>query len=158
MSIFTAEEARRRWEYDPDTGILRWKTRAARCVKPGAVAGCRSPDGYWKITWRYKKISVHRVIWLIVYGEWPDGHVDHINGVTDDNRLVNLRCGSRRKNQQNQKCHREGHLPGTTYLGRLRNKPWQAQIQIDGQSKYLGCFATQQEAHEAYVRAMGEKP
>ena len=153
-----ADEARRRWDYDPDTGVLRWKIRTNSKTKIGAVAGTLHNAGYIMTSFAGKNQLAHRLVWLIVYGEWPHGTIDHINGVKDDNRIANLRCVSLRQNQQNQKRHREGHLPGTTYLGRLSNKPWMAQAQIDGKAKYLGCFASQQEAHEAYVRATGVKP
>ena len=37
-----------------------------------------------------KTYRAHRVIWYMVYGEWPD-RIDHINGNGLDNRLCNLR-------------------------------------------------------------------
>jgi hypothetical protein len=43
MSNFTAEEARRRREYDSDTGILRWKTR----VVEKALEDARKPRPVW---------------------------------------------------------------------------------------------------------------
>ena len=51
-----------------------------------------------------KPYRAHRVIWALVHGEWPEGQIDHINGVRDDNRLENLRVVT---NQDNQKKHKE---------------------------------------------------
>ena len=45
------------------------------------------------------------------------------------------------------------------YLGVTWNKSvrkWQAQYQIGKKKIYIGCFDTQEEAHEAYVNAIKE--
>jgi hypothetical protein len=158
MTDLTAEEARRSWDYEPDTGLLRWKIRAGKRVMPGDVAGSLGASGYIVIGIKGKMYKAHRVAWLIHFGEWPDNQIDHINGIRDDNRIVNLRRVSKRQNDQNKKCHRDGHLVGTTRDKRRPTNPWRALIWIDGKQINLGAFPTQQKAHEAYVRAMGEKP
>ena len=40
-------------------------------------------DGY-----SYK---AHRLVWLYVYGKWPEYTIDHVNREKSDNRLCNLR-------------------------------------------------------------------
>jgi len=42
------------------------------------------------------------VAWLLIHKVWPD-EIDHINGVKNDNRLLNLRSVSHRTNMQNTK-------------------------------------------------------
>lgn len=81
--------------------------------------------------------------------------VDHIDGNIENNRADNLRWVTRRENQQNLKCHREGRLVGccldqTAIRNNLR-KVWRAGANKAGKSIYLGHFATEQEAHEAYL-------
>jgi hypothetical protein len=159
MTDLIADEARRRWDYDPDTGVLRWKISPVNSVKIGDVAGqIPISDGYLKVRWNGKAFSVHRIIWLIVYGEWPPDKIDHINGDRIDNRIANLRCVSVRQNSQNKQCHRDGHLAGTKRDARRRKNPWQAAVTIEGKRKHLGCFPTQQQAYEAYVRALEGTP
>ena len=46
-------------------------------------------------------------------------------------------------------------LPGTSY--NVRAGKWQARIAVEGVRKHLGYFATQEEAHEAYSAAKGER-
>lgn len=58
---------------------------------PGAMAGCRrKKDGYILVGVDNRLYLAHRLIWMMVYGEWPNV-IDHKNGDPSDNRLVNLR-------------------------------------------------------------------
>lgn len=89
---------------------------------------------------------------LYIYGVWPSKQIDHINGIRHDNRLVNLREVSYRVNQQNLSYHREGRLVGATW--NKRQEKWVAQIKLHGKQRGLGSFASEQEAHEAYLYAL----
>lgn len=105
----TAEEARRAFLYNPETGILTWRVAPFRRTDlVGKVAGCRRPDGYTQIRVKNKFYLAHRIAWLMVTGAWPKAVIDHINGVCDDNRWTNLRDVSQSKNMQNQHRHRAG--------------------------------------------------
>lgn len=85
------------WHVDPAAGLLFG-------VK-GHPMGGRTVQGYLKakIGVRYSRIRkgvyVHRVIWEYVNGPLLDHlHVNHINGVKDDNRIVNLEAVTAREN------------------------------------------------------------
>jgi hypothetical protein len=153
LTKLTAEIARERWDYDPKTGVLRWKIKLSN-VKVGDVTGYESNGGYLQVGWDGKIYLAHRIIWLIVHGEWPPEQLDHINGDRTDNRLVNLRCVSNRQNSLNKERHRKGNLQGAYRLNRNLKSPWKAIIQIDGERKHLGYFPTEQQAHEAYLAAL----
>jgi len=91
-------------------------------------------------------------VWLYVHGEWPSGDIDHRNNVHDDDRLKNIRDTTTSGNQQNQ---RRAHINNKLgILGvRPRNGKFQAQIQIDGDQRFLGTFPTAEAAHSAYLEA-----
>ena len=111
------------FDYDPDSGVLRWRVRpsshfktaaAEKCfngLRAGVVAGSdslvrgRGDIGYLKIGVTYGKqrvvMSVHRICWAIYYGEYPAEHVDHLNGDGKDNRICNLRSCSAGQNRRN---------------------------------------------------------
>lgn len=72
------------------------------------------PVGYRYISFRGRHYYAHRLAWLIVKGEWPKNHIDHINGVKDDNRIANLRDVSSAENHRNMKIHRSGKTCGVT--------------------------------------------
>ncbi len=77
--------------------------------------------------------------------------IDHKNGDSLDNQRLNLEIKNQRKNSQNRKEHRKGHLLGSSW--NKRDKIWSAKIQINGKMKHLGSFNTAEKAHEAYLEA-----
>lgn len=85
----TAERARELFDYDPETGALKWKNSRIK-ANQGQPAGVKHHKGYLIITVDQQIYLVLRVIWLIVYGEWPKFKLKHINFNQTDNRLANL--------------------------------------------------------------------
>lgn len=139
--------------YDPETGILRWEVSPARRVRAGSEVGWLDLEGYRRTKILGHSILTHRIAWFLHYGRWPTDQIDHVNGVRDDNRISNLRDVSRSENQCNRHTHREGRLP---YAIRKRSR-WQVQVKVFGKRVYLGCFATEREAHDVAVRYLAEK-
>ena len=70
-------------------------------AKAGQVASSVNALGYGRVKINGKSVLAHRLAWALHYGEWPDGAIDHINGIKTDNRLCNLRLATRAQNQQN---------------------------------------------------------
>jgi hypothetical protein len=97
---------------------------------------------------------LHRLAWILQTGNTPNGQIDHINGVRDDNRWVNLRDVTNQENAQNQ---RRPKTDGTTgYLGVCwspRDQKYFAKINVDGCQKHLGYFSDAKEAHQKYLEA-----
>ena len=106
--------------------------------------------GYCGVWFNGRRISYHAIVWILsTLHDIPQGkEIDHINGNKIDNRIENLRIVTRRQNQQNQKRHRIGKLVGASYCKIQGN--WESNIKIDKNKIFLGCYKTEQEAHEAY--------
>lgn len=51
--------------------------------------------GYLIIKVKGKQFKAHRIAWLLNYGEFPRGEIDHINRIKTDNRIENLRLSNR---------------------------------------------------------------
>jgi len=105
--------------YDPETGEV---TR---------VIGTRTSNGYLTFKVGRKRFSLHRVIWFMETGEWPE-YIDHINGNGLDNRWDNLRSVNKSENSRN--CKRsKANATGITgvYWNKVKGK-WQARIRAFG--------------------------
>lgn len=63
--------------------------------------GSIDKDGYLIIKVKTKQFKAHRIAWLLNYGEFPDGELDHINHNRLDNRIENLRIADRTLQNRN---------------------------------------------------------
>lgn len=115
---------RNAYSYDPDTGLLSYR-KSAGCRKAGDFVGWVD-EGYLKTKVNRKKISVHRLIWFLVYGELPVV-VDHINGDTTDNRIINLRNVDAVGNTRNTKVNRL-NTSGLMGVSWYHNRKWAVYI------------------------------
>lgn len=79
--------------YDPCSGEVTRK-KSVSSYKKGDVIRSLDSKGYLRVGINKKRYRLHRVIWLMVYKEWPVHCIDHINGIKTDNRLCN--CGARK--------------------------------------------------------------
>lgn len=142
--------------YDPETGRFAWRVNRARLAKAGQRAGTpHYKEGYIRLHLMGRMYQAHSLAVLYVTGEWPE-EVDHINGVRDDNRWVNLRIVTRPQNGLNRKIYNtntSGHK-GVNWHVKLGK--WRARIQVRGRRIALGCFATKEEASAAYKAAEAE--
>jgi citrate synthase len=151
MSEVSVDTLRDYLSYNEETDQVVWKKKASRGTVVGKPAGCLRYDGYSIIRLFGKNLYLHRIVWALKTGNWPDRQVDHINKNRQDNSFKNLRLATRQENQRNK---RSAKNTSSKYLGvcyHVRNKRWQAQA-IGEKSKnvYLGTFDTEEEAALAY--------
>src|SRR5690554_6421992 len=82
--------------YDPETGRLIRRKKQSNNAPAGKPSGWVQPNGYIRMCIKGKHYQAHRLVWFYHYGVMPDGGIDHINGVKDDNRIENLRVVSQK--------------------------------------------------------------
>lgn len=139
--------------YDPAIGTFR-RIVASSWAKAGDLAGCQNARGYVEFNVLGRLHRAHRLAWLYVHGEWPAGHIDHIDGNRSNNAIANLRVVSNRTNGENRRQANRNNA--TRMLGtRLHKKSgkFEARIGVAGQLVYLGLHETAELAHAAYVTA-----
>lgn len=152
MPMPTQERLRELLDYDKETGVFRWKVARGGMAQAGAIAGKTGKNGYQYIRIDYKFWLSHRLAWVYVHGVEPAGEIDHIDGNSLNNAIANLRdvppCINKQNVRESSPKRRNGRLLGAFKSAGGR---WRAQIALDGKKKHLGCFATEEEAHEAYL-------
>jgi hypothetical protein len=134
----TFERASEIVTYCPATGALTWRKTRPGCVA-GQVVGTLT-DGYLQIQIDLVFYKVHRIAWLLAYGRWPVGFIDHINRNRSDNRLENLREATPQQNARNRSPGplNPSGVPGVFWDKRRRR--WVACIGLHGRSRHLGAF------------------
>ncbi len=157
--MLTAVHLREILDYDPKTGIFKWK-QSGPGKRPDRIAGTLESKGYIRIMIDGKLYRAHRLAWLYMTGEWPKEEIDHVHGNRADNRWSELREATPSFNRQNQRETRSdnhsGFLGVRCMKGLVRSKPWQAQIMVEGKNKHLGYYSTPEEANEIYLKAKRE--
>lgn len=133
-------------DYNPDTGIFRWKIRTNYKVPVGSVAGSLNQTGYRQIFFRKKLTLASHLAWLYTYGAWPKKLLDHVNGNRDDNRINNLREATRSQNKANSKLAKNNTSGFKGVYRSKNNKSWIAMIGFNRNLIYLGTFDTIEEA------------
>lgn len=148
-----AELVREILDYDPLTGVFRWRVPMVQHRADG-VAGHPMRDR-WRISYKSREYEAHRLAWLYMHGEWPKQFIDHIDGNALNNRIANLRDVSRQINVQNRRSADKDSLTGV--LGATaRGRRFRSQIAVNNKNISLGTFDTALEAHRAYLKAKQE--
>ena len=137
-----------------DAGNLFWLKDVAKNVKAGSQAGQISSLGYRTVTIQGKAYKAHRLVWVLAYGVWPEGMLDHIDGDKANNTPANLRTATAVTNGQNRKLTKGK----TSLAGAYLNKTgwWHSRIRVNKKVIHLGRFRSQEEAHAAYIAAKRE--
>ncbi len=153
--MLTADEVRKLLDYDPETGIFRWKPRTPdmfdggnrTCAAwntrwAGKMTGCPSDEGYLRIVIFGKCHKAHRLAWAITNGCWPESDIDHRNVEKSDNRIENLRKSTKLQNARNKRIisTNTSGFKGVSY--RKDRDKWTAQIMIGGKQRHLGYFGS----------------
>jgi hypothetical protein len=137
-------------DYDPVTGIFTRKVAAGN-TKAGSVIGNPTKKGYLKALVLGKYVTLHRLAWFFVHGEWPEQAIDHKNTIKTDNRLDNLRDCSTSVNCLNQRDPRINNALGLHGVHQIKKTGrYRASCTINGKKTHLGVFATPEEASQAY--------
>jgi hypothetical protein len=153
-------------DYDPESGVFKWRERRSRLAHAGSVAGSVSKasrhngGGYRWIGVDGREYLAHRLAWIYMTGVDSACEVDHKNCDRDDNRFDNLREATDSQNMANRgkPANNTSGYKGVSWNKNARK--WVASIMRDGRYKYLGLYLTPEAAHAAYVaeadRSFGE--
>lgn len=159
--LLTTDAVRKLLAYDPETGVLTWKPRpestrherAWNTKYAGRQAGSLSTRGYLHVRILGRDYRAHRVIWLIVTGDWPGQGLDHADGDPSNNRFDNLRPASQTENRANSRRPKNNTTSFKGVTLDRRDGRYLATIGVNSQKHYLGHFDCPEKAHQAYLAA-----
>lgn len=140
-------------DYNRETGEFTW-IKARSGIRVGQVAGNVGNRGYIQIRVNGNLYQAHRLVWLYVYGYFPEGDkpfIDHINRNRVDNRIENLRACTNTENIRNtagyagSKTHSKGveKLPSGRFRSRIKNPSTK-------KLENLGVYLNEEEASAVY--------
>lgn len=150
--MITAESLRRIFSYDAETGVFVRKVTTSSRAQAWMAVGSNDMYGYLTVRIEGRSYKLHRLAWLFVYGCWPEGDIDHMNGNRADNRIANLRDVPRAVNLQNMRAA-SSHNRSTGVLGVYPAKAGRfcAAISAANKKQHIGTFDTEAEASQAYI-------
>ncbi|GHX89585.1 hypothetical protein VCSRO111_0620 [Vibrio cholerae] len=150
----TQGELREILNYDKETGRFTWihppKHHQGLIGKEAGVIN----SGYRKIKINGKRYSAHVLAWIYTYGEKPTKCIDHINGISTDNRIENLRLASNSENQANRARNKGKKISKGVRV--LPSGKYQARISFKSKLITIGTFDTEREAANAYLNRATE--
>jgi hypothetical protein len=146
------EELKSLLHYSPETGFFTRLTPTQR-TKVGEVIGCKNTNGHVQIRLGRRFILAHRLAWLYMTGSFPQSQVDHINGIKDDNRWINLREATNKQNGENQKLHTNNTSGYRGVHFDKKTRKWRGVIGHNGKKLVVGYFCCASEAAAATKEA-----
>tara|TARA_R110002020_G_scaffold125388_3_gene282597 strand:- start:282 stop:800 length:519 start_codon:yes stop_codon:yes gene_type:complete len=137
-------------KYNPESGHLKWITRPRGRSKTASLdAGHLNKLGYIEVRVKQTLYLAHRLAYLIHYGNLPK-YIDHINGIKNDNRIINLRSCTNQENLRNQKIKKSNTSGYKGVSWHKAMKKWSVRITTDKHYKFIGNFTCRHEAARAY--------
>lgn len=137
--------------FDAESGEFRWKAKRGKSGL-GKLAGSKDRDGYVVIGIDGRVFRRSRLAWWAHHGTEPPAMIDHRDGDRMNDRPSNLRACSPAQNAANRKVTAKSRsgVKGaySAYGGRFRST-----VKFQGTAKFLGYFATAEQAHAAYAEA-----
>lgn len=152
----TQEELMKRFRYDPETGDFTRLKVFGNSAKIGSIAGSKTVNTrkpYLRISIDNKFYPCHRLVWLYMYGHFPENEIDHLDGNGTNNKLQNLRHVLHRDNGKNIRLKKNNKSGYCGVYWDKRRKVWISQIKDKGRNNYLGSFRSLTEAVIARKKA-----
>lgn len=164
----TQDYIKERFSYNQKTGHLSWKNRPehdfiskkyqsifnARFANKESGSFC---NGYLRTQIDKKSYFNHLIIWVYVYGRYPEKNIDHIDGNRANNKIENLREVTKLENAKNQKLYKNN---GSGFSGVRFDKSlnkWRVQIGSGKNRKHIGIFEERDAAIRARQKAEKER-
>ena len=136
------EELRHRFDYDPVTGVIRWKNSKYPALNGKRAGSIDKSIGRRVIILKPYRMYAARVAWAIHHGEWPKGIIDHEDRNKLNDKLSNLIDTGAIGNARNSDVQ-ENSTTGVTGVSWVRrDQKFAARIYVEGRCISLGHYTT----------------
>jgi len=144
--MLTQENLKKLFDYAPDTGYFTRLVKVNYNTDIGDIAGSINDAGYLQIRIDGRIYLCHRLVWLFIYGYFPENSLDHIDRDKTNNRLNNLREVSQTCNNKNSGnlSNNTSGVKGVSSVG--GSKTWKAQITVNRRCLNLGRYGNFEDA------------
>lgn len=141
------------FRYDSLTGeFFRRISRSGNGGRAGTLAGSLS-EGYLQTRIGKKTYKIHRLIWLYVYGYFPETEIDHIDRDRLNNKIENLREASSQCNARNRKERSDNTSGVKGVYWCKRGSRWSVYICISQKKRFVGYYQDYADAVSARFAA-----
>ena len=153
----TQEQLKEYLEYDSETGIFKWIKPSSTKTRIGDIAGTPNGKGYINIRLLGSPYRAHRLAWLYVYGEFPEGLLDHIDCNRSNNRIDNLREATSQQNSLNSSLgvRNKSGIKGVHWHS--KSGKWRGVIRIGDVSIQVGLWDDLEQAADEMYKARQEQ-
>ena len=124
--------------FDYQDGKLYWRVKPSRGVYAGDEVGYIHPAGHRRFMYKRKAYSVHRIIWLMHYGNIPI-EIDHKDTNKLNNKIENLRAANK-KNQQNVGFRKDNTSKAKNVYWHKPTMRWSVIVTANKQRHNIGYF------------------
>ncbi len=145
--MLTKSDLKTQVKYTPENGIFV-RIVDSGCSKKGKILGTktsfskRSHTKYITFSVMGRSYSAHRLAWLYMYGSFPSGFIDHIDGDGTNNKIDNLRDVSQLENKRNSRLPRNNTSGVIGVSWAKTQNLWCAHIMVNKKSINLGMYET----------------
>jgi hypothetical protein len=152
MALPSQEKLQELLDYDPETGIVIWRTRAGndrytnrfnRHYAGKVAGGCKGGKYLW-VSIQNENFMLHRVIFKLMTGRDPE-LVDHENGNKHDNSWSNLREATPSQNRCNTRVTSRS-LSGIKGVRQAPSGKWQGLVTKSNKVYRTKLYSTAEEA------------
>jgi hypothetical protein len=167
--MITQKQIKELLHYNPETGIFTWLERTPYMFESsetrsqnskcniwnsrfaGKKAGNLSKtDQYIQISLFSKNYRAHFLAYLYMTGKHLKKDIDHVNGIRNDNRWINLRPATRSQNLQNAKIPKNNTSGYKSICFDKAKGKWLVRGNLNGKQIFLGYFDNLQDASKFY--------
>lgn len=117
------------------------------------VVGNGNKHGYANRSKAPKQGALHRIIAMRMFGPLGNLEVDHINGLSLDNRRRNIRVCTPLENSRNKGMTSRNTSGHKGCFWHKRQRKWNGTIRVEKVAIHLGCFDSLEECAVAYQKA-----